>query len=89
VECTGCALCLPPCPVDCIVMTPTGAPRDRTVQRLGAPGLLERYRAHRQRLAERERQRRGRAAKAAAARKKATIARILARAQQRLAKRQD
>lgn len=88
-ECTGCALCLPPCPVDCIAMMPTGAPRDRTVQRLGAPRLLERYRAHRQRLAERERQRHGKAASAAAARKKATIARALARAQQRLTHRKD
>ena len=88
-ECTGCALCLPPCPVDCIALMPSGAPRNRTVQRLGAPRLQERYRAHRQRLAERERQLRGRAANAAAARKKATIARALARAQQRLAHRKD
>jgi electron transport complex protein RnfB len=84
-ECTGCALCLPPCPVDCIALEPTGAPRDRAAQRLAAPRLRERYRAHRQRLHERELQARGKAALAAAERKKTVIARALARAQKRLA----
>lgn len=85
-ECTGCALCLPPCPVDCIVLAPTGAPPDRSVQRLTAPRLLARYQAHQQRLFRRGLQTRNKAAIAAATRKKATIARALARAQQRLAR---
>ena len=88
-ECTGCALCLPPCPVDCIVMTPTGAPRDRATQRLTAPQLQKRYVAHQQRLEQRERLRRSQTVHSAAVRKKATIARAMARAQQRLADRKD
>jgi electron transport complex protein RnfB len=88
-ECTGCALCLPPCPVDCIVLEPTGAPRDHAAQLLAAPRLRERYRAHRQRLHERELQGRGKAALAAAERKKTVIARALARAQERLAGRKS
>lgn len=88
-ECTGCALCLPPCPVDCIALEPTGAPRDHAGQRLVAPRLRERYRAHRQRLHERELQARGKAALAAAERKKNVIARALARAQERLAGRKS
>ncbi len=89
VECTGCALCLPPCPVDCIVLKPSGEPRDRDAQRLAAPRLRERYRAHRQRLHARELQARNKAALAAAERKKAVIAKALARAQQRLADRKS
>ncbi len=86
-ECTGCALCLPPCPVDCIALAPTGAARDRSLQRSNAPRLRERYLRHQSRHAELEQQRRDRAAKSAAARKKATIAKALARAQERLANR--
>lgn len=88
-ECTGCALCLPPCPVDCIALRPTGAPRDRAGQRSSAPRLRERYQARQLRYAKREQQRRDRAASAAATRKKATIAKVMARAQQRLANRGD
>jgi electron transport complex protein RnfB len=88
VECTGCALCLPPCPVDCIVMEPTGAPRNRDRQRSNAPRLRERFQARQQRFAEREQQRRDRAARSAEARKKNVIEKVLSRARERLASRQ-
>jgi electron transport complex protein RnfB len=86
-ECTGCALCLPPCPVDCIALAPTGAARDRDLQRSSALRLKERHQAHQLRYAELEKQRRDRVARSAAARKKAVIAKALARAQERLANR--
>lgn len=86
-ECTGCALCLPPCPVDCIVIETTGAEHDRHQQRIDAPRLRERFKAHQLRHAERERLRRDRAASTAAARKKTIIDKALARAKERLASR--
>ena len=88
-ECTGCALCLPPCPVDCIVLEPTEAARDRDLQRGAAPRLRERYQAHQLRYVALEQQRRNRAASAATIRKKAVIAKALARAQERLAGRKS
>lgn len=88
-ECTGCALCLPPCPVNCIALLPTGAARDRAVQRAIAPRLQARYQARQQRLELHERQGRDKAAAGAVARKKAVIARALARAQERLASRKS
>ncbi len=86
-ECTGCALCLPPCPVDCITLAPTGAERDRNQQRIKALQYKQRHQARQLRYAKLEQQRRDRAARSAAARKKATIAKALARAQERLANR--
>ena len=88
-ECTGCALCLPPCPVDCIVLEQTGAARDRDLQRGAAPQLRERYQAHQRRYAALEQQRRNRAVSTATTRKKAVIAKALARAQERLAGRKS
>ena len=88
-ECTGCGLCIPPCPVDCITLIPTGASRDREQQRNAAPRLRERYEAHQLRYATREQQRRDRAARAAATRKKAVIEKALARAKERLATRKN
>lgn len=59
-ECVGCGLCLPPCPVDCIVIEPRfpGAPaeaeeetiRRDTLRRLGKTAQ-RRFRARKQRLA--------------------------------------
>lgn len=86
-ECTGCALCLPPCPVDCIALVPTGAGRDRDLQRTNALRYKARHQAHLLRSAKLEQQRRERAARSATARKKAAIAKALARAQERLANR--
>ena len=88
-ECTGCALCIPPCPVDCITLLPTGASKDREHQRNIAPRLRERYEAHQTRHAAREQQKRTRAARAAATRKKAVIEKALARARERLARRKN
>lgn len=89
-ECTGCALCLPPCPVDCITMTPTGVPRDRAVQRTDSRRWRERYIARQQRLATQGREHRGKSSTAApmdaAARKRATLDRAMARARDRLSK---
>lgn len=87
-ECTGCALCLPPCPVDCITMVPTGVQRERESQQAASARLRERFLAHRQRLATRRADQRGKAnskAQDAAARKRAVIDRALSRARVRLA----
>jgi electron transport complex protein RnfB len=61
--CTGCELCLPPCPVDCIEMRPGPAPApDQPLRNRG------RFDAHTRRLSNRhlERQRQLDAKKAAA-----------------------
>jgi len=65
-RCTGCELCLPPCPVDCIEM------RAATEPAVNQPALnRERYAAHTARLANHaaERQRQLDAKKASAARR--------------------
>jgi electron transport complex protein RnfB len=68
-RCTGCELCLPPCPVDCIEMraAPDQAANQPSVNR-------ERFAAHTSRLASEatERQRQLDAKKASAARRTAT-----------------
>lgn len=87
--CTGCGLCLPPCPVDCITIVPTGAPRDHAAQRALSGRLRERFLAHQLRLATRGHEHRGKktgASADAAARKRATLGRALARARARLGK---
>ena len=89
-ECTGCGLCLPPCPVDCISIVATGAPRDHTAQRAASVRLRERFHAHQQRLTARVDKRRGGKTTSpvtdAAARKRATLDRAMARARARLGK---
>jgi len=84
-ECSGCELCLPVCPVDCIAMVETGtalAPHER-LQR--AARYRARYTARLARL-QRERAQRLAASRARAQerRKRATIARVMERARQRL-----
>jgi len=75
-NCIGCELCLPPCPVDCIAMVERAAP-------LTAPD--------KRRLAGRARQRRQRLSQtewnAPRRIEEKTVARVLARARQRLAPR--
>lgn len=84
-ECTGCALCLPPCPVDCIMLSATGAPPDRATQRAASTRLKQRHEARQQRLQEQAaRKQAERATAAAGLRKRATLARALARARSRL-----
>ena len=46
-ECTGCELCLPPCPVDCITLTPAAEPWDTA----RAEHARARYQARQRRLA--------------------------------------
>lgn len=85
-ECTGCGLCLPPCPVDCISVLPTGAARDYAAQRAAAPRLRERFDAHRKRLSQRKAADRLGKNPDAAARKRARLERVMARARARLGK---
>jgi electron transport complex protein RnfB len=89
-ECTGCGLCLPPCPVDCITIIPTGAPRNHDAQRALSGRLRERFLAHQQRLSTRSARHRGSKTAApatdAAARKRVTLDRAMARARARLGK---
>jgi electron transport complex protein RnfB len=82
-ECTGCGLCLPPCPVDCITLMATGAARDHAAQRATSGRLRERYLAHQQRLSTKHR---SSPVADAAARKRATLDRAMARARARLGK---
>jgi electron transport complex protein RnfB len=84
-ECTGCELCLPVCPVDCIAMVEAAMPtgQENSLQR--AARYKQRYLARERRL-ERDRQERmaASAARANERRKRATIARVMERARQRL-----
>jgi len=84
-ECTGCKLCLPPCPVDCITMTETGEAWAHE-ERLGrASQYRRRYEARTERL-ERERAERLAAGRdeAGQRKKQATIERVVERARDRL-----
>jgi Na+-translocating ferredoxin:NAD+ oxidoreductase subunit B len=87
-ECTGCGLCLPPCPVDCISIVTTGAPRDHAAQRAASGRLRERFLAHQQRLrpAKHQSDKTTSPVTDAAARKRATLDRTMARARARLGK---
>jgi electron transport complex protein RnfB len=83
--CTGCELCLPPCPVDCIAMTPAGrawSPEDARAAR-------SRFAARNRRLARRSPSAGVHPAPASAtgerARRQATVAAALARARARRA----
>jgi electron transport complex protein RnfB len=88
-DCTGCELCLPPCPVDCITLAPTGAPRNHAAQKSMAARARELHTARTRRLDSRNRARRNPAVETVIAdagrHKRETIARALARAQARLA----
>jgi electron transport complex protein RnfB len=83
-ECTGCRLCLPPCPVDCIAMIETGETwsHEERMRRAGQ------YRARHQ--ARQARLQRGREEQPAAGHdqaKRATVAKAMQRARQRLQQR--
>jgi Na+-translocating ferredoxin:NAD+ oxidoreductase subunit B len=87
-ECTGCELCLAPCPVDCIEMVPTGRVPTREERKRSAAHARMRFQSRNRRLAA---QRAAREARLAAKRpasnedaKRATVARAVARARQRL-----
>jgi electron transport complex protein RnfB len=87
-ECTGCKLCLPPCPVDCITMTETGETWTHEERLRRARQYRRRYEAGTERL---ERERAARLAagrdKAGERKKQATIERVMQRASQRLRER--
>lgn len=86
--CTGCDLCLPPCPVDCIRLVPRDPQPDATTLRDEADAARTRHHARQARLARKAAQEAERArARAAEERKRETVARALARAQERLAAR--
>ena len=90
-ECTGCELCLPPCPVDCIAMSPTGRVLAREEKRARADLARRRFNARSVRLGRlRPEQASSRTVSRetdAEAVKKATVARAIARARERLQKR--
>ena len=92
-ECTGCELCLPPCPVDCIAMVPTGRTLTREGKRARAELARRRFNARSVRLEyarqEQASGRKGARESTAEAAKKATIARAIARARERLQKRRS
>jgi electron transport complex protein RnfB len=59
--CTGCELCLPPCPVDCIAMVPAAA-AEAVWDEGRADSARERYERRRMRLGRRQAERAVRAA---------------------------
>ena len=84
-QCTGCELCLPPCPVDCIALVARLPPPDRAALHLEADASRARYEARNARL-ERRRVEKAEAKRVAGRDRKAeTIARVMARARERLA----
>lgn len=92
-ECTGCELCLPPCPVDCIAIVPTGRVLRRKEKRARADLARRRFNARSVRL---EYLRKEQASSRKVSRetdaetmKKATVARAIARARERLQKRKS
>ncbi|MGD5784940.1 4Fe-4S binding protein, partial [Xanthomonas citri pv. citri] len=48
--CTGCELCLPPCPVDCIELVPFTRLMDDATRQTEQDGLRARYYAHLDRI---------------------------------------
>ena len=83
-QCTGCELCLPPCPVDCIALVARVPQPDRAALRVEAQASRRRYEARNARL-ERRRMEKSESKRGAARDRKAeTIARVMARARERL-----
>ena len=91
-ECTGCELCLPPCPVDCIVMVPTGYAPTREEKHERAALARRRFAARNTRLArmgETHTAKRDAVAEVDTdSVRKATVARAIARARERLGRRE-
>ena len=87
-ECSGCELCLPACPVDCIAMIETGKTANQQDRLQRAAHYKQRYAAREKRLEcdQIERVAASRA-KASEQRKRATVARVMERARQRLERR--
>jgi electron transport complex protein RnfB len=87
-ECTGCKLCLPPCPVDCITMSETGEAWTHEERLRRASQYRRRYDARTERI---ERERAAPLAaehdQAGGRKKQATIERVIERARQRLQRR--
>jgi Na+-translocating ferredoxin:NAD+ oxidoreductase subunit B len=86
--CTGCELCVPPCPVDCIALVRT-AEQHVAATRAAADAARRRFEARNARLTRIEEERASKAAaqreKEAQRRKRATIAKAMEKARQRLA----
>jgi electron transport complex protein RnfB len=87
-ECTGCALCIPPCPVDCISMAETGENATSEERRRRAQHFRAQHVARTARLDhERTERRAAPRENAAERRKRATVERVMQRARQRLQRR--
>jgi len=83
-ECTGCRLCLPPCPVDCIAMVETGETWSHAERARRAGQYRRRHEARDARLV---REREKVAPAAAEQKKRAAIEKAMQRARQRLQQR--
>ena len=87
-DCTGCELCIPPCPVDCIQMVAVTRPTDRKHRIARAAQARSRYLARKNRIAGGKQQATlsmpGTTATARGDKKKAAVARAVARAQARI-----
>ena len=80
-ECTGCRLCLPPCPVDCIAMIETGETWSHEERVKRAEQYRRRHQARRARIQGGREERRPAEQDET---KRATVAKAIERARQRL-----
>lgn len=85
-ECTGCRLCLPPCPVDCIAMVETGETWSHEERVRRADQYRRRHLARRARIEGKRTEKRLPEREEA---KRATVAKAMERARQRLRRASD
>jgi electron transport complex protein RnfB len=86
-DCTGCELCIPPCPVDCITMIETGAQPTREERRVAAARARTRFERRTARRERDERVRRAAARVTGSKLNQRVVERAIERARRRLAQR--
>jgi electron transport complex protein RnfB len=87
--CTGCELCVAPCPVDCISLTPTGAQPTRDEQRAAAARARQHFERHTERILRERKSRRDAGRDGSSAIDQQVLQRAIERARQRLAGRES